>query len=533
MSPVSTSAEDRPVRAPLVLASLILVAAVANLNLAVANVALPDIGKAFDAGQTGLNLVAVGYSLGLAASVLYLGAVGDRYGRRTMLLLGMAMAVPVSLVAGFAPTLEVLFAARVLGGVSAGLAFPTTLALITALWSGPARTHAIALWSAIGGGLTALGPLVAGALLEGFSWGSVFLVTMPLALVALAMTWVFVPSHVNESSEPVDHLGGLVSVVLVGALVLGINFLPTDGMQTVAVSALVIAAVAGILFVLRQHRAGNPLFDLQVGRRRIFWVAAVAGIVVFGTLMGTMYVSQQYLQNVLGYSTLESGSAALPAALVMVLVAPQSAKLVETRGSRFTLLAGYTAIVAGLVVAFVWWDADASYAVVALGFMCLGAGVGLAGTPASRSLTGSVPIDRAGMASGTADLQRDLGGAIVQSILGAILTAGYTASLAGTIAATPQAASVNEKTEAALEKSFAGAVNIAERYPQYAQQIIAAARDAFLHGDSRAYAAAIGIVLLGALLVYLLFPRHEAETELLARYAREDAARDRSGTGQA
>lgn len=116
------------------LGTLILVAAVANLNLAVANVALPDIGRAFDTSQTDLNLIAVGYSLGLAGSVLYLGAVGDRYGRKTMLVLGMTLSVPISLLAGLAPTTEVLFLARVLGGISAGLAFPTTLALITALW---------------------------------------------------------------------------------------------------------------------------------------------------------------------------------------------------------------------------------------------------------------------------------------------------------------------------------------------------------------------------------------------------------------
>ncbi|WP_241386210.1 MFS transporter [Rhodococcus sp. CH91] len=519
---MTTVDEVRPTRAPLVLASLILVAAVANLNLAVANVALPDIGKAFDASQTELNLVAVGYSVGLAASVLYLGAVGDRYGRKRMLLLGMALSVPASAIAGFAPNAEVLFAARVLGGISAGLAFPTTLALITALWSGAGRTRAIALWSSIGGGLTALGPLVAGALLESFFWGSVFLVTIPLALLAFGLTRVFVPSHVNESTEPVDHLGGIVSVVLVGSLVLGINFVPVDGMLTVAVSALVIALAATIVFVMRQKRARNPLFDLHVARRRIFWVAAVAGIIVFGALMGTMYISQQYLQNVLGYSTLAAGSAALPAALVMVLVAPRSAKLVESRGSRFTLLSGYTAIVAGLVAALTLWDEDAHYWVIALGFMCLGAGVGLAGTPASHSLTGSVPVARAGMASGTADLQRDLGGAIVQSILGALLTAGYSASLATTIAANPQASSADEQTRTALEKSFAGAVAVGEQFPQYAPQILAAARAAFLSGDTRAYAAAIVIVVVGAAVIAVGFPSRDAETALLARYAQED-----------
>ena len=154
--------------------SLILVAAVANLNLSVANVALPDIGAAFDSSQTTLNLVAVAYSLGLAASVLWLGALGDRYGRKLMLVLGMVLSIPACLVAAYAPSDEILFVARLVGGVSAGMAYPTTLALITALWSGPGRTKSIALWSAIGGGIAALGPLVAGALLERFWWGRFF-----------------------------------------------------------------------------------------------------------------------------------------------------------------------------------------------------------------------------------------------------------------------------------------------------------------------------------------------------------------------
>src|SRR3954466_5530773 len=197
---------DSPPRSGLVLVSLIAVAAVANLNLAVANVALPDIGQAFDASQTGLDLIAVGYSLGLAASVLYLGALGDAHGRKEMLLAGTALAIPASLLAGFAPSFRVPFGARLLGGLAAGMAFPTTLALITALWSGPERTKAIALWSALGGGISALGPLISGALLEHFDWGSVFFVTLPLALLALYLAWRFIPAHVNETTEPVDNL---------------------------------------------------------------------------------------------------------------------------------------------------------------------------------------------------------------------------------------------------------------------------------------------------------------------------------------
>src|SRR4029079_2246163 len=215
---------DGPARATAVLSALIAVAAVANLGLAVANVPLPSIGEHFDASQTALNLVAVGYSLGLAASVLYFGAVGDRYGRKLLLVLGMILTIPADCLAAWAPSIDVLFGARVLGGLAAGMAYPTTLALITALWSGPARTKSIALWPATGGAISSLGPLCAGVLLEHYWWGSVFLITLPLALIALVMAVRLVPSHVNESTEPVDHMGGVLSIFLVGALILGINF---------------------------------------------------------------------------------------------------------------------------------------------------------------------------------------------------------------------------------------------------------------------------------------------------------------------
>lgn len=223
----ATAVTTKPTRAGLVLGTLITVAGVANLNLAVANVALPSIGRAFEASQTSLNMIAVGFSLGLAASVLYLGAVGDHYGRKLLLLVGTGLSMPAALLASFAWTETVLIVARVLGGVCAGMAFPTTLALITALWAdGPARTAAIAKWSAIGSGVMVIGPLTAGWLLENFWWGSVFLITVPLAAVAFVLALRVVPAHVNETPDPVDHRGGVLSVVMIAALVLAINFSP-------------------------------------------------------------------------------------------------------------------------------------------------------------------------------------------------------------------------------------------------------------------------------------------------------------------
>jgi DHA2 family multidrug resistance protein-like MFS transporter len=514
-----------PPRSGAVLVSLILVAAVANLNLAVANVALPDIGKAFDASQTALNLVAVGYSLGLAASVLYLGALGDRYGRKLLLVLGTILSVPACLLAAFAGSEGVLVVARVLGGLSAGMAFPTTLALITALWSGPARTRSIALWSGLGGAISSLGPLISGALLLNFWWGSVFLITLPLAVVALLMALAFVPAHVNETTDPVDNLGGILSVLLVAALVLAINFAAVPNKGALVLGLAVIAVAAGIAFLIRQRRARNPLYDLHVAGRRVFWVAACAGIIVFGTLMGAMFVGQQYLQNVLGYTTLEAGLAILPAAAFMVLVAPRSAKLVEARGARLTLLTGYLFCLLGFLTMLLLWKESIPYWEVGLGYALVGIGVGFAGTPASHSLTGSVPVRRAGMASGTADLQRDLGGAIMQSILGALLTAGYAAAFGAAIAADPNQQQITSSVENQLTKSFAGAVDTAQQYPQYASQITAAAKASFLQGDQWAYTAGIVAILLGAMLVFLLFPKKDDEQKLLARYHTEDSGR--------
>ena len=332
----ASQASAGPKKAGLVLATLIIVAAVANLPLAMANVALPSIGAYFDASQTQLNLVAVAYSLGLACSVLWLGALGDRYGRKMMAVLGVALAIPAALISGFSPTIQVLIFGRLFGGFAAGMAYPTTLALIAALWGpGPGRTRSIALWAAIGGAISVSGPLLSGLLLQFTTWPWVFWIVIPLAVVALFLAWKNIPAHINEATEPVDNLGGILSVVLVGTFVLSINFLPVAGYQKLAIGLLVIAVIAGVLFVIRQRRAKNPLYDLKVAARPTFWVAAVAGIIVFGALMGSMFIGQQYMQDVLGFGTVQAALPALFAGAFMILAAPRSAKIVEA--ARFPL----------------------------------------------------------------------------------------------------------------------------------------------------------------------------------------------------
>jgi hypothetical protein len=221
---------------------------------------------------------------------------------------------------------------------------------------------------------------------------------------------------------------------------------------------------------------------------------------------------------------LDAGLAILPAAIFMVLVAPRSAILVEERGARFTLLLGYVFVLLGFVTMLFLWTEGIPYWMVGLGYAFIGIGVGLAGTPASRSLTGSVPVTRAGMASGTADLQRDLGGAIMQSIFGALLAAGFASTMASAIAAEPNSAEITSSVVSQLELSFASAETIAAQYPQYATQITAAAKASFLAGDQYAYIAGIIAVLLGGALVFFVFPKRDEERRLLAEYHAEDTA---------
>jgi predicted MFS family arabinose efflux permease len=372
-----------------------------------------------------------------------------------------------------------------------------------------------------------LGPLVAGLLSASFAWGSVFLVTIPLALLALYLAWRHVPAHVNEATEPVDNIGGVLSAVMIGALVLGLNFITLPALQGLAFGLLLMAGVVLVLFIVRQRRAINALYDLQVAARPTFWVAALAGIVVFGSLMGVAFINQQYLQNVLGYDTLQAGAAILPAVLFMIIVAPRSARLVQERGSRATLLLGQAMLAMSFIGMFFLWGEGTPYPIVAVPLVLMGIGVGLAGTPSSNSLTGSVPVRRVGMASGTADLQRDLGGALMTSIFGALLTAGYAAAMGTAIAASGE--DITASTQSQLQSSYASAADLAAAYPEYGDQILTAAKSSFLEGDQLAYAAGFIAVLVGAGLVLVFFPRKDEEERSRLAFQAEDLGETPAG----
>jgi DHA2 family multidrug resistance protein-like MFS transporter len=523
---VRPTAADSPPRAGAILTVLILGAVVANVNLAIANVALPSIGAALDTSQAELNLVAVGFTLGLASSVLYLGALADRYGRKPAMMLGAALSIPTSLLAAWAPNASVLIVARVSGGVAAGLLYPITLSLITGLFRGRARTRAIALWSGIGGGCSALGPLVGGLLLGRFWWGSVFLPSVPIALLVVVLAALWLPRHAGETSEPVDHPGGVLSVVSIGPLVLAISLVPNYGFNGTVVGLFVVALVGLVLFVLRERRAPSPLFDLKVLGARTFTIALIGGTITWGGLLGATFIGQQYTQNVLGYSPLSAALVTLPAAVFVAAAARPAGRLITSRGSRVPLALGLAVTTVGFC-GMALFGTTSSAVVVGIVYGVLGLGIGLAGPPSSSSLMGSVPVARAGMGSASNDLQRDFGGALFQAVMGTLLAVEYTSYFTKAFAALPpqQAQQLSQQAAATISQSFAGAEQVAKQFPQAeAQQLVAAAQQAFVDGKTAAILFAVIASLIGLVVVWFLYPNKQDEEATYARVAGQDPA---------
>ncbi len=515
----SKDVSDAPHGAGGVLTALVLTAMVCNLNISAATVALPSIATAFDASQTMLNLISLGAGLGLSMSVLYFGALADRYGRKQILLIGLSLLVVASMLSAFSVSGEMLIAARMFTGLAAGMAYPTTLSLITALWApGARRTGAIAIWSSVGGMTSVAGGVLAGTLLIWFDWGSVFFLSVPVAAAALLLVIRVVPSHVDESTEPVDHLGGVLSVFGVGPLVLGISFVLDPELHTIGLWLLAAAILLLSFFVIRQVRASNPIFDLRIARRRMFWVPALCGMIIFGGMIGSIFVGEQFMQSVLGYSALEAGLAVIPAAVGLVISAPIAARLVTAQGTRVAIFTGYLIVLLGFI-SMLFWREHSPYILLGFSFLAIGSGAAFVITSSSRALTSSTPVRRVGMASATSDLQSDLGGSVFQALLGSILALGFARAISDQITASGAADSISSEVSRALRSSFASASQVAAKYPEYQDQILEAARQSLVDGALGAYLVGGVAIVIGAALVLFLLPTNRKERELLAGYS--------------
>lgn len=367
-----------------------------------------------------------------------------------------------------------------------------------------------------------MAPLVGGALLGRFWWGSVFLITVPLAAIAFVTGWTALPHRAGENDQPVDQPGGVLSAVMISALIFGINVLAQGNATAVLPWALFgVSLLAAVLFVIRERSAErngqNPIWPLSLFKLPTFSVALVAGIVAFGGLIGAMFIGQQFTQNVLGYSALAAGASILPLGVMSVVAASPASRLLTSRGSRLVFGSGLLIITLGFLVMLLFWKPGASFVWVFLAYFLIGTGVGFAGPASARALTGSVVVTRAGLGSAANDLTRDFGGAIFQATLGAILSIQYASFFTTAMRGNAQAGTDVAQT---LSQSFAGAREVAAQYPAYAPQIIAAARLAFAQGSQAALFVGVLAAASGAVLTFVLFPNKVKEDAIYAQVAR-------------
>ncbi|MEX5633113.1 MFS transporter [Parafrankia sp. FMc2] len=477
-----------PVMVVVCVALATVVAAMASLN-----VALPDIARSTRASQTQLAWVVDAYSLIFSSLLLPAGALGDRYGRRRALLIGLAVFGTGSVVAMTVSTAGALIVLRGVLGLGAALVMPATLSTITATFPEAQRPRAVATWAAVAGGSAVIGLLATGLLLEAFSWRSLFALNVVLAAAAIAGTLRFVPESADRHAPRLDAVGAIVAVVGLVALVYSVIEAPNAGWLS-ARTLGGIAAGLGVLggFVAWELRQAHPLLDPRLFRHRAFSAGTLSILVQFFAFFGFIFVVLQYLQLVRGDSALLAAVSMLPMAAAMMPVARQTPRLAAHLGARNVCVAGLVLIATGLVM-LSRVDATSSYWLIVAGLVPLGAGMGAAMAPATTAITEALPASKQGVGSAVNDLARELGGALGIAVIGSVLAASYRSSL--DLPGQPSALAEQARSSLAVASHLGGAVQ-------------AHAQDAFVSGMRTALLCAAVAVTLAAAGVAALLRNH-------------------------
>jgi EmrB/QacA subfamily drug resistance transporter len=412
------------VTAVVCLALAAVVAAMASLN-----VALPSIARATHASETQLEWVIDAYSLVFASLLLPAGAVGDRYGRRRALLIGLTIFGGGSIVAMSAGSATMLIVLRGLLGVGAALVMPATLSTITATFPAEQRAKAVGVWAAVAGASALLGLLVSGALLAAFSWQAVFGLNVVLASLAITGTLRFVPESADAEAPKIDLSGALIAVLGVVAIVFSVIEAPTVGWLA-ARTAIGIGGGFAVLagFVAWELRQAHPLLDPRVFRRPGLAAGSLSIFIQFFAFFGFAFVVLQYLQIVRGHSPILAAVSMLPLSAAMILTTRRVSVLAEKVGARRLCMAGLALIAAGMLM-LAQMAQHTSYVLQLAGIIPLGVGMGLAMTPATTGITEALPAAEQGVGSALNDLSRELGGALGIAVIGSVLTAGYRSHL--------------------------------------------------------------------------------------------------------
>ena len=493
---------------PVVILAVVLVAALAiNVETTIVNVALPTLNSALGASTRGLQWIVDAYNLAFAALVLAGGTVGDKFGRRGTLIAGLMLFAGSSVGAALCTSTGSLIGMRLVMGISAALIYPTTLAIITDTFRDPRqRAAAIGVWGAVTGLGVAIGPILGGALLEAFWWGSLFLALAPIGIVAVVGALLFVPRSTTVPGARLDRGGLLLSVVMLGALVYTIIEAPEHGWTaTRTLLGFGVALAVAVAFVWWERRDSDPLIDVNLFANLRFSAASGAVTVAFFALFGFIFLITQFFQLLQGFGPLETGVRILPVALSIAVGSVAGTRLAVTRlGTKAVVFTGLLMLTA----AFAWVatvEVDVPYLQVTMQMVLLGGGLGLTTAPATDSIMGVVRPEQAGAGSAVNDATRQVGGTLGVAVLGSIFSTLYIRNLSDSeiLRTAPDAA------QATAREGLAQGLQVAAQSPaSIAGGIRDTVSDAFMSGLHAGCLTAAAVCLVGAFFVLGFLPAH-------------------------
>lgn len=464
------------------------VASVSGLNVAQQAIAL-DLG----ASQSQLLWVINGYTLTLAALLLSIGAIGDRWGRKPILIIGLVVFAVANIASAFANTSEMLIALRVVAGVAAAMIMPVTLAVITTSFPAQERARAVGTWAGVAGAGGILGLFASAAIIDNVTWPWVFTVPVILAVISLVAVVVVVPHSREHTEGGFDIPGAILSALAVGGLVLGIHEGPERGWtSSITVAGLIIGVVAAVGFVRAELRRDHPLLDVRLFRHRGLATGSVNLFVAFALMFALFLVVIQLLQAVFGYSALRAASSLIPMAVLMMPLSTVAPTIAHRIGYRHTVATGMLSTATGMALLAALADVDRGYLSVLPGLLVIAVGVGLTMSPSTTAITASLPEDKQGVASALNDTVREMGAAMGIALIGSILNAQYRTNITDVAAALPS------KLAEPVREGIGGALAVASQLGSDGTVLLVAARNAWIDGMRPALWLGAAIALVTA-----------------------------------
>lgn len=493
-----------------ILSVLVLSLLVVVLDNTILNVALPTIEETLHASQSQQEWFINSYTLVFAGLLFTYGVLGDRFGRKRMLMIGMLLFGAASALCAFASSPAWLITTRALMGIGGAAVLPSTLSIITNVFEPAERGKAIGIWAGFTGLAIAIGPITGGALLERFWWGSVFLINVPFVLVGLVAIAALVPESKDPNPRGIDFFGVVLSMTGLILLVYGIIKGGQNGEWT---SPPVLATLLGgivvlAVFVAVERRSDHPSLDITLFRNPAFSAASVAVTAAFFALFGATFYLTFYLQFAKDYSPLQAGIRLLPVAFALAFFAPRSAKLVQRFGAKAVCTGGLSLV----TVAFLMYQLiDTTTSIWVLEVLLFVQGVGMANTmaPATESIMSTLPRERAGAGSAVNNTVRQVGGALGVAIIGSILSASYRAGITPELAKLPIPPAVRDTAAESLGATKA----IIGRADGRLDGLLPQAHDAFIHAMHLASLGSALVAFLGALAVLRWLPGKTAAPE--------------------